>query len=197
MPRAVLFAEDMAHEEFLSALVARCAREHEVRVQVASLSVRGGFGRAIAELKQYLAEVARAVQPLPDLLIVATDANCHGLNTRRREIQEATEGYPGRVVRAIPDPHIERWLLLDSAAFKRALGRGCRAPDQKCERGRYKMRLMDAVIQAGVTPLLGGIEYARDLAEFIDLERVAGADASFGSFLAELQTALRELATRP
>ena len=35
------------------------------------------------------------------------------------------------VVLAVPDPHVERWLLLDGAAFKAAVGHGCDAPDQK------------------------------------------------------------------
>ena len=42
----------------------------------------------------------------------------------------------------VPNPHVERWLLLDGAAFKAAVGHGCDAPDQKCDRGRYKERLL-------------------------------------------------------
>ena len=49
------------------------------------------------------------------------------------------------VIYAIPDPHIERWLLLDSAAFKKVLDKGCSAPTQKCERGLYKRLLLQAV----------------------------------------------------
>jgi hypothetical protein len=55
----------------------------------------------------------------------------------------------------VPDPHIERWLLLDSQAFKEVLHRGCSAPDQKCDRDRYKLLLDEAVRAAEVEPLLG------------------------------------------
>ena len=73
------------------------------------------------------------------------DANCQGYLKRRQELEPAVEYCGCKVVYAIPDPHIERWLLLDSAAFKAVLGRGCDAPKQKCERKRYKRLLLDAV----------------------------------------------------
>ena len=87
------------------------------------------------------------------------------------------------MVLAIPDPHVERWLLLDGAAFKTAVGHGCDAPDQKCDRGRYKKRLIDAVRDAGVTPILGGLEYAEDIVSAMDVSRAAQADRSFARFV--------------
>jgi hypothetical protein len=64
---------------------------------------------------------------------------------------------------AVPDPHIERWLLLDGAAFKAVFGEGCDAPDLKCSRDRYKSRLIEAIRGTGVTPNLGGLEFATTL----------------------------------
>ena len=121
--------------------------------------------------------------------MVATDSNCEGLVKREREIDKAGEGWPGKIVKAIPDPHVERWLLLDGAAFRHAVGRGCQAPDRKCERERYKDQLIDEIKEAGVIPSLGGIEYADDIVEALDLQR-AGQDASLGRFLASLRQAL-------
>jgi hypothetical protein len=94
-------------------------------------------------------------------------------------------------VYAIPDPHIERWLLLDAAAFKAVLGRGCEAPQQKCERRRYKRLLMEAVRSAGVTPLLGGIKYADSLVKMMDLRSVESADESLGRLLKDLRTVFK------
>ncbi len=47
-------------------------------------------------------------------------------------------------------------------AFKAVLGRGSKAPDAKCEKQRYRQLLAQAVLEAGVQPLLGGVEYAED-----------------------------------
>ena len=44
-----------------------------------------------------------------------------------------------------PDPHVECWMLLDSAAFQDVFGKGCGKPDSKCKRGRYKNLLVDAI----------------------------------------------------
>ena len=95
------------------------------------------------------------------------------------------------MVLAIPDPHIERWLLLDGAAFKAAVGQGCDAPDQKCDRSRYKKRLIDAVHDAGVIPILGGLEYAEEIVREMDIDRAAQNDRSLGRFVQELATTLR------
>ena len=92
---------------------------------------------------------------------------------------------------AIPDPHIERWLLLDSAAFKAVLGRGCEVPQQKCERKRFKRLLLEAVRTAGVTPPLGGIEYTEKLVNAMDLRRLESADESLGRMLKDLRTVFK------
>ena len=84
--------------------------------------------------------------------------------------------------------HIERWLLLDSSAFKRVLGKGCAAPDSKCGRDRYKQLLINAVRSAGLSPLLGGLEHAKNLINAMDLQRMANQDHSFGQLYQALQS---------
>lgn len=97
-----------------------------------------------------------------------------------------------RTVCAVPDPHIERWLLVDSAAFKTVFGRGCDAPDQKCERARYKKMLIDAIRASGVIPSLGGIEFSEDIVLAMDIPRACGADASLARLVEELRAVLKE-----
>ena len=87
------------------------------------------------------------------MIIVATDANCKGLNQRTRELDRPNA--PAPIIAAIPDPHIERWLLLDGAAFRTVFGRGCNAPDQKFSRNLYKQQLIKAVYDADITPSIG------------------------------------------
>src|SRR5271157_2634089 len=189
MPSIVLFVEDFGHEEFITAWINRFSREMSVPVEMRRYSVRGGHGRAISELGQFVSDVRKARESLPDLLIVAIDANCQGYTPRSREIEKALGRLSFRVVLAVPDPHLERWLLLDAAAFKKVLGKGCEAPDFKCDRHRYKKLLAEAVLQAGVTPLIGGLEHARDIVDSMELARATrkGGDKPMGRFLRELQ----------
>ena len=128
--------------------------------------------------------------------MVAIDANRKGLAARTRELDALAEDVPQPVVKAIPDPHVERWLLLDGAAFKEVLGVGCQAPDRRYDRGRYKRFLIDAVVEAGVTPSFGGVEYAEDIVEHMNLQR-ASQDRSFRRFINDLRQALRVLLDPP
>ncbi len=187
MHKIVLFVEDFAHKEFLAALLLRLANEYEVAVHLDWRNVRRGHGAVVDELKQFLRDLQRGRDGLPDLVVVATDANCKGLVERLRQITAATDKVAVQTVCAVPDPHIERWLLVDSAAFKSVFGRGCNAPDQKCERARYKKMLIDAIRSSGVTPNLGGIEFAGDIVAAMDLDRAAAADDSLRHVIEELR----------
>ena len=186
MREIALFGEDDAHRQVIGSLVQRIADDHHQPVTLNWLNAEGGHGRVIATFRAYLRDLTRQNRPMPDLIIVATDANCHGLNRRIREITGITDTVASPippVVTAIPDPHIERWLLLDGAAFRQALGRGCQAPEHKCDRDLYKQRLRDAVWGAGILAFQGGIEYAHDIVQGINIERVKQADRSLQLFL--------------
>ncbi len=187
MRNVALFVEDLAHETFLRAMVQRLGREHHVEVAFRPYSVRGGSGKVVRELRRFLSDLQRGRWELPDLLIVGRDANCLGHQKRRQELEPLASNCGCQVVYAIPDPHIERWLLLDSAAFKAVLGRGCDVPQQKCERKHFKWLLLEAVRAAGVTPLLGGVEYAETLVKAMDLRRLESTDESLGRLLKNLR----------
>ena len=185
-----LFVEDDAHRLFIGPLVERLARERGAAVRLDWRNAVGGHGKAATEFRRYLRDLERQGGPPPGLIVVATDANCGGPPAREREFSAAAA--PAPIVRAIPDPHIERWLLLDGAAFKRVFGRGCEAPDSKCERDRYKRLLNEAIHAAGVASSLGGMEFAEDVAHEIDLARAARADRSFARFVDALDAVFRE-----
>lgn len=191
MHNIALFVEDFAHETFLKALIHRLSEEYQVDAVLHPYSVRGGCGKVVKELGEFLRDLRKGRIRLPDLLIVGRDANCQGFLKRRRELEPVAAQCGCPVVYAIPDPHIERWLLLDSTAFKAVLGRGCDAPRQKCERGRYKRLLLEAVRAAGVTPPLGGVEYAEELVRAMDLRSMESADESLGRLLEDLQAVIR------
>lgn len=189
MPKVVAaFVEDFAHRQVIGALINRVAEEFGIEIELDWRNARRGHGQVVREFKEYLRDLRRQGS-LPDLVVIGTDANCKGLVDRSAQIP--VDDSPVAVVLAIPDPHIERWLLLDGAAFKAILGHGCRAPDQKCARNRYKEALIRAILDAGVTPSLGGIEFAADIIQEMDLNRAASADPSLRRFLDDLRHAFR------
>lgn len=193
MREVAMSVEDSAHRLIIEPLVHRLAEEQGATVELAWRSAVGGHGKVLRELATYLRDLARQGGPWPDLIVVATDANCDGLNDRVRELERDVQGARTPVVFAIPDPHIERWLLLDGAAFKAAVGQGCDAPDQKCDRHRYKQRLIEAVRDAGVKPILGGLEYAEDIVLRMNIDRAAQTDRSFARFIKGLRAEFRAI----
>ncbi len=195
MRKIVLYCEDIAHETVLSSLIRRLSEETNVPTEVLVRSATGGVGRVIRELRQFIRQFSRESnpEPIPDLMIIARDANCQGVMDRERELTDVMKDYSGGHAFAIPDPHIERWLLLDSAAFKMVFGKGCSPPDQKCDKDRYKELLRHAIRDADQVALLGGIEYAEDIVKAMDFSRIEAADSnSFGRFLKEMRRHLKQ-----
>jgi hypothetical protein len=191
-----LFAEDYGHESFLTPLLERMAAQYSVTVTIRSYSVRGGHGQVVKELKEYVNDLLAFKENLPDLVLIATDANCQGFAKRSKQLNKVAAPVCHRLVMAVPDPHIERWLMLDSAAFKQVLGKACPAPDQKCNRDRYKSLLAQAVVDSGAAPLLGGMEYAEDIVREMDLERVRKQDESLSNLMDDLDSCFRTWQSR-
>ena len=190
MVRVVLFGEDSAHQQIIGPLVHAIGSEYGIDITLEWKSAVRGHGRVIHELENYFRDLGNQGGPYPDLIVVATDANCLGLNQRTREFQRFDA--PTNLVLAIPDPHIERWLLLDSGAFRNVFGRGCKAPDQKCDRGRYKQLLTQAILDSGSEPILGGMERAEDLIKAMDLDRASQMDQSLNRFVTDLRRFFRQ-----
>jgi hypothetical protein len=189
-----LFVEDRAHEDFVGAIVRRIARDENRQIQVRVRAARGGYPRLLSELDLYQKIVLSgfATMSLPDVLVIAADANCHGLAARKNAIRRRLEKtFKGRTVLAVPDPHVERWYLSDRQAFKQVVGVLPPAERRKCERGRYKQILAQAVRDGGNPPILGGIEFAKELAESMNFYRAGRAEPSLRQFLNDAVRALR------
>lgn len=188
MHRITLFVEDFGHESFITALISRLSHEYGVKIEIISRSTTGGRGHLLKELDQYIRMLQRGYEAIADMLIIATDANCQKYLRRRQEVEgRVPDEFKPFIVYAIPDPHIERWLLLDSSAFKAVLGRGCATPPTKCERDLYKRLLIESIRAAGLSPLIGGIEHTEDIVNHMNLQQVGQADDSIGKLLKELQ----------
>ena len=192
------FLEDRAQEGFIKALVERVATDEHVALHHEIRSARHGSPRAIDEYKQFLKDAAGFRTFEADVLVVAIDGNCKGY----REMVKQLGGYlkpnhplSQKVVYAVPDPHIERWYLMDQKAFKKGVGLD-RAPDlpsYKCEKDHYKQIVNQSLKESQVGSLLGGAEYAERIIEHIEnLDALAAQDPGFGSFVEALRRRLRQ-----
>ena len=182
-----LFVEDTVHEDFLVALVHRVANTYNIEIKVKVSNVRGGHENVITELGQYQQDLQHNTEDLPDIIIVGTDTNSKGFLQRETEIHQAVSSLADRVISMIPKPYIERWLLLDSEAFKAVFGTDCSVPNRKYDRYHYKRLLLQAIRDAGVVPLLGGIERIADLVNAMNLQHMEQRDRSFRRFFRALQ----------
>lgn len=193
MREVLVFGEDVAHEIVLVGLLKRLAAEMGMNLRITVRSSTGGHGPMIKELTTLLRELAAGQTKIPDLVIVGHDANCKGYRDCQKSLAEELKDF-GQLpkVFALPDPHIERWLLDDSAAFKKVLGQGCAPAKEKCDRDRYKQLLIQAVRDAGLRPLQGGLEHAEDIIKELDLTRAEKADKSLNHFLGDARSAMRQ-----
>lgn len=188
-----LFAEDQAHKGLLLPLIRRLAHEKKVTVRLHVYSATGGHSRVINEFRLH--------QRLPerthmDFLVVAIDGNCDWTKARQR-IEGAThESFSERVVVACPDPHIECWYLADSAAFKAVVGREPRMKKEKCTRDYCKQILSGTVRDAGHLSVLGGLEFAEELAKRMDLFQAGKKSPSLKAFVDDCRSKLQLLGNR-
>lgn len=193
-----LFAEDQAHELFLRPLIERVCSDQGVRCRVRVRSARGGHGRALVELQLFQEALAKGAtaSTLPEVLVVAIDANCTPCIKAHGKIRAIIrpEVFP-RVVIACPDPHIERWYLVDPPALEQLVGRRPATVKKKCARDHYKRILRTTIERAGSPVPLGGIEFAPEIVAQMDLFRAGKANGSLKHFLGSLRaavTAVRE-----
>ena len=188
-----LFAEDAAHESFLKTMLMRLARQAGKTIALQTRSARGGHPHALKELGIYQ-KVALKAMDLPTLLVVAIDANCKRFATAKGEIEKRLETpFKERALIACPDPHIERWYLADPQSFFKVVGTQPSSGKRKCERERYKKILSHAVTSAGHPPTLGGIEFASEIVEAMDLYRAGRAEPSLKDFLNQITARLRSI----
>jgi hypothetical protein len=190
MPEITLFCEDSFHEKFVGAVLRRFAEDYGVGVAQRFLSSRGGLSRMHYEFKDFLRDLSRQRRSLPDSIVVVVDANCKGHNGRKELMDGVLAPYPqfrDLVSYAIPDPHIERWMLVDPMAFQAVFDRGCTLPALKCAKSEYKKLLRREIRASGIEAPLGGEEFAEDIVREMNLSQVEGREASLGLFLRRLK----------
>ena len=158
------------------------------------LSARGGA--SLSALRQFLKDARQRGHLNADLLVVGVDANCKGFTQRRDFVLKAAAKSPYReIITAIPDPHVERWFLLDMAALSRAAGAPIAAsvPSYKWKKNHYKNLLRQTFAGSGITPPLGGQEYGPLIARELDLFAAAKQDHGLADYLEQARAWLKRL----
>jgi hypothetical protein len=190
MPEIALFCEDSFHEKFVGAMLCRFGDEYGVSVTSRFLSSQGGLPRMHNEFSRFLRDLSRQQRELPSSIIVVVDANCLGHTARKDQMDGVLAHYPqfGQLVSyAIPDPHIERWMLVDPRAFQTVFGRGCTLPAIKCAKDEYKKLLRREIRASGIEAPLGGEEFAEDIVMEMNLGQAEVREPSLGLFLRRLK----------
>jgi len=188
MIRILYFLEDRMQEDFIASLVNRVAKEENIQIENEVRWASGG-----SQVKRQFKKFLKNTKVYDfDLLIVAMDGNCKGHMEKEKEITKSIpEDIKDKLICCIPDPHIERWYLLDLNALKRAIGENIQINQlpQKCEKDYYKSILGNALRSVG--SLLGGPEYAERLVENLDLHILQEKDKGFKRFIDELRRKIR------
>ena len=192
------FLEDRAQEGSIKALVERVATDEHVTLHHEIRSARHGSPRAINEYKQFLADAEGFRTFEADVLVVAIDGNCSGYHKMVKRLGSYLKpDHPlsQKVVYAVPDPHIERWYIMDQKAFKKGvkLERAPNLPSYKCKKDYYKQIVNQSLKESHVGSLLGGAEYAERIIEKLEnLDALAAQDPGFGFFVDALRKQLRQ-----
>lgn len=193
--RVVVFMEDSAQEALIPPLFMRLATEEGVssnQIDIRVLNARGGV--PLHAFKQFVKDARKQRSLYADLLIVGSDANCKGFAERRNMVLKVITKSPyPEVVTAIPDPHVERWYMLDPAAISRAVGArmAVATPAYKCAKNHYKNLLHRVFLENDIAPPLGGIEYGPLIAQHMDLYTAAKQDHGLADFIDRVRAWLR------
>jgi hypothetical protein len=202
--RILYFLEDRAQEGFVKALVERIAKDESIPAE--SLipdirSARGGY-RIIKEFRNFMKDTIETEPSEVDLLIVAIDGNCKGRAERVRELGKCikpTHPLRDKIVYAVPDPHIERWYIMDQRAFKDGVGleRVPDMPQYKCKKDYYKQILNQTLRESNINSLLTGAEYGEKIVENIeDLESFCRLNSGCQTFMEDLRNIFRQRVRR-
>ncbi|MCX5888701.1 MAG: hypothetical protein NTY36_04530 [Deltaproteobacteria bacterium] len=193
--RVYLIVEDTAQESVARALFRRLSCEEGVRISISN-AIMGGYGGVLREIKGFQRALSKGGIPAgsPDLLLVLGDSNCHNFQERKKEIISTIDinVFPFLVV-GCPDPHIEKWLLIDSHALNLVFGASLSISLDKCKRDYYKDELKRIIRLAGWPMTQEGIEYSQDIIEKIDFNRAERNDQSFKCFISDLRSILRNI----
>jgi hypothetical protein len=199
--KILYFLEDRAQEGFITALVKRIANELEIASNTLVHDIRSARhgSKAITEFRAFIKDTKKGELIHGDFLVVSIDGNCKGHEDRIKQLKKyikSNHPFNERVVYAVPDPHIERWYLMDQKALKAGIGldKAPSSPSYECKRGKshYKQILRKALKDSNISSLFGGPEYAEKIVDHIEnLESLSQQNAGFKAFIDDLKRMFR------
>lgn len=147
------------------------------------------------ELRRFLRDYTNIESASFDILIIVQDADTEGETEVKSQIRNLIErtGYPGTTILAVPEPYIEAWYLADPVSIQTISGSQnlIQTPQGNNDKDVYKSVLSQVFGYA----LLGGIEYADEIIENMNLYRASQNVNSLRHFIDELRSALTQLAS--
>jgi hypothetical protein len=214
--KVLYFLEDRGHREFITALTRKIISEvfdgfeveiiDDVRSANPIKARHRGEDKRTAEYvggyKDYLKDLRKSDSFDYNAFIIVMDGNCNGVSKRVQELSKhvkSDDSFCSIVVYAVPDPHIEKWYVMDVMAFKSGVGLDSapELPPEKCERNYYK-KFLTTIISNGLgsVPSLGGAEYAEDIVNNIDsIYRFAQLDKGCKKFVNDLRALAKRVKT--
>lgn len=190
-PEFDIIGEDEATERIIDALVKRQAELLGLYArQRQAFCWRGSeVARRVAEWKAFVARSGYAA-----FTIFALDGNGKGTSEARKKLEDLLpESRPPHYLLAIPDPHIERWVLLDGNALQRVFSAPPSPAPPGGGRDFYKNFLAGLAQASLKTHETDGTEYAPDITEVMDFAVAEDADRSLHLFLSSLRATLKQL----
>lgn len=200
--RILYFLEDRAQDGLIKALIERIAKEESIPVDDLIHDIRSARhgSRVFIEFKNFLRDISKSNFFTDVLLVVAIDGNCKGYYDRIKQLEKMIKpDHPlrNKVIYAVPDPHIERWYMMDQKAFKAGVGLK-KAPDlapYKCKKDYYKQLLHQALKESNISSLLGGAEYGERIVNQIEeMEKFSRVDTGCQVFVQSLKIFFRNVA---
>lgn len=192
MIKIIYFLEDSMQKDFILSLVNRVAREESVEI-INDVKYASRGSESKKQFWKFVRYLKKSGLQDFDLLIVAIDGNCKGHMEREKEIIKGIKDIDDKLICCIPDPHIERWYLLDLHALKTAVATELEVqqPPMKCEKDYYKKILGNELKK--VSSLLGGAEYAEKVVENLNFQILEENDKGFKRFIDGLRRHFRIL----
>lgn len=89
--KIAFFLEDVGHEKFLTNLVSRIAQDHDIRLKASVLNATGGAPRLDEEFEKFMRDYSTLGFPRFDLVIVAKDTDCRGVQTVVNELLDRVQ----------------------------------------------------------------------------------------------------------
>ena len=194
-PIVGLFMEDVVQERFITSIISRIASDIDIHVIFEIRNATGGIPKMRGELSGFLRDHTQIGNPVFDVLIIVQDTDLRSEAETKRQIQRHIERsrYQGEVVIAAPEPYIEAWYLADPISIQTITGSPnlVQMPRGISEKDKYKYALSQAFPSAPY----GGIEYADEIVENMDLYRASQNVSSLRHFIDELRSTLTQLAS--